>query len=1288
MSARPWLSRSVAVVGMAGRFPGAPSVDQLHASVAGKVEGIRRFTPAELAAAGVPPSVIEDPAHIPAGGVLDEIDAFDAKFFGFGAREAALMDPQDRLFMETAWHALEDAGCDPRRFGGPIGVFGGKGMSTYLFGIHPGRITVDFWQHYNAMLGNDKDYLATRLSYALGLSGPSFTVQTACSSSLVAVHLAVQSLLAGECDLALAGGVTIRVPQKMGYLFEEGGPFSRDGHCRPYDAGASGTVSSDGVAVVVLRRADDALAAGDRIDALIRGSAINNDGRAKVGFTAPSAEGQRRVIEEALAVAGLSAREISFIEGHGTGTLLGDAIELEALSRVFRAAGAAPRRCVLGSVKSNIGHTDAAAGVTGLIKTVLALKHRTIPPTLHFAEPNEILRPADSPLTVNAEPLAWAEQGALRRAGVSAFGLGGTNAHVVLEEGFAPPPPRERRESPRPRTILLSARSEGSLERATTALAEHLGRTEDGLDEIAFTTRSARPAFEHRRAVVARSHERAATALQERDPLESCAGSAHESRSLAFLFPGAGAQYPDMGLDLYRHEPVYRSAMDECFAIARERSPIPFRDLLYGPGARGDREAELERPAVSLPVTWMTAIALARLWISRAGAPRYMLGHSLGEYVAACLAGVLSLEDALTVTLHRAKLIDALPAGVMIRVEGPEEEVRAALVPGAEIAVANGDSSCIVSGRVDDVARFEASARERWDCQRIRVRAAGHSSVVEPAMDALRALVSKLHVSTTPKIPYLSNLTGDWIRPRDLESPDYWSQHLRRTVRLSDNIRHLLEKPGVLPVEIGPGNLLSKLIAASAAPDLRVPAIPSMRHYRDRRDDSLVFYRALAEAWTHGAHVDWEDSGPSPGRVRLPAYPFEKTRHWSQGAPRAWDTAPRPLDPPPAAYGAPGVTEEAPETGAAPPADPLEARIHAVWAEMLGVPRVGLDHDFFSLGGTSLLAVQMTGGLRRALDVHMEPRDLVEAPTLRRFVARMRERLGPPAEHGAAPVPAPLSQAGRSVALQIGPSEKAPRLHLLHPVGGHVFHYRSLVRHLGPAFSVSGWEAPGLLPSSTPLTDIGLLAEHHLGPILSEQPQGPYLLAGSSMGGMIVFEIARRLVDRGEDVAFVGLIDTPGPGHLPLGLDSEAEHCFYLFGELMQIPLDVEVLRGLDREELLPHVERQARQHGVDGFNREIAERLFRVFSAHIQATKRYDPAPLPGPVTFFRAAERRPWDPDHPERAWLSRAASIEIIHVPGDHITMMEEPHVQVLGAHLLDRLDAALRSPRRARAPGHRC
>ncbi len=873
---------SIAIVGMAAHLPDAGDVGAFWENLRDGRSAVRRLSELELLGSGETSELVRNPSYVPFAALLDGYDRFDADFFGFSPKEAAILDPQHRQFLEVAWEALEVAGHLPENFKGRIGVFAGCGMGTYF---HANLCTDPALVNSTGLFllrhtGNDKDFLSTRVSHVLDLKGPSLALQTACSTSLVAVHYAVQSLLAGECDMVLAGGVTIDLPQGRGYLYREGEILSPDGMCRAFDEKAQGTIFGSGAGVVLLRRLEDALADGDHIWAVIRGSAVNNDGRAKAGYLAPSVGGQADCITAALQVAGVPAETVDYVECHGTGTYLGDPIEVAALTQAFRKTTDAKGFALIGSVKTNIGHLDTAAGVAGLIKTSLALHHRQIPPSLNFETANPVIDFAGSPFRVNDRLSDWPRRKGPRRAGVNSLGVGGTNAHVVLEEA---PEQAASEISDWPFQMLtLSARSSKALNEASVRLAAHLrANPAQDLADVAFTLREGRRAFEHRRVLVAGSHDEAATMLERGDArrvfTQRRVGEAPE---IVFMFPGGGAQYPGMARDLYETEPVFAEWMDRGLA-ALGPAEEEIRGLwLPQPGHEAAAAKGLLRPSAQLPLILIVEIALARLWESWGIVASVLIGHSMGENAAACLAGVMTLEDAVGLVRLRGLLFDTVPAGGMLSV--PMSEV--ALLPyldGIDVASVNAPELTVVSGSTANLAALQERLKaDNIETARIAIDIAAHSSMLEPVLDQFRAHLSGLRLKP-PQIPIISNRSGQVLTPAEATSPEYWVAQLRGTVRFADGMRTLQQRPDRIYLEVGPGRALATLALANGA--MGGQAVPSsLRHADDTIADDRHFIATLGRIWACGADPDWSQiwGDARRRRVPLPTYPFQRARYF------------------------------------------------------------------------------------------------------------------------------------------------------------------------------------------------------------------------------------------------------------------------------------------------------------------------------------------------------------------------------------------------------------------------
>ncbi|WP_017558609.1 type I polyketide synthase [Nocardiopsis baichengensis] len=859
----------IAVVGMAGRFPGAPDLDAYWEVIA---EG--RVAARSFAAAG------DDPALVAVESVVDGTDAFDAPFFGYTPGEAAVLDPQQRLFLETAYHALEDAGYDPRSMPGPTGVYAGAAQSRYfLENVHPGLDPDDTVTAHQAHLANAGSTLPARVSYALGLTGPAIAVQTACSTSLVAVHTAVQDLIAHRCDAAVAGGATLEAARGRGYRYVKDGPFSPDGRCRPFDAAAAGMVPGEGVGAVVLKRLGDALTDGDAVRAVLKGTSVGNDGDRKVGFAAPSVDGQAETVAAALAVAGIGAERVGYLEAHGTGTPMGDPIEVAALARVFAAATGDRGFCSLGSVKANIGHADAAAGIAGLIKAVLVLEKGVVPPLAGFTAPNPLLELDGTAFRISGRPEPWSRGGRRRVAGVSSFGIGGTNAHAVLEE--APEPaPDDRPRTRGPAVLTLSARTAGGLRTAADRLAARLrARPDVPIADVAGTLQVGREAHPHRRTVVCRDAGEAAERLAE--AADGGRPAPRRRPEVVFVLPGAGVQYPGMGAELHRTEPVYAEAVERCAAALGRRGPALRAALLEGTAADEDGRSVFPR-------LFTAEYATASLLMASGVRPDALIGHSLGEYTAACLAGVFTPEDVLPLLVERERLMrEAAADGGMLGVLLSEEEVTGLLEPGSAVAAVNAPGRCTVSGDREALRRLA----ERLDADGVEHRpvafaAAAHSPLLDPVLDDYGAVVAKVPLRA-PDIPVVSNATGTWLRDGEATDPGYWVRHTRAPVRFAEGMETLLgvgtgdgvgEAPPVL-VEAGPGEALTRTasLIGGGRPLDRVAPVPSGRSGRPAH---AVFLGALGRLWELGVPVDWAARGGPRRRVPLPGHPFERHRYW------------------------------------------------------------------------------------------------------------------------------------------------------------------------------------------------------------------------------------------------------------------------------------------------------------------------------------------------------------------------------------------------------------------------
>ena len=876
-------AESIAIVGMSCRVPGANNIDQFWQNLRNGVESISFFSDEEVEQAGVDPAELKNPDYVKAGGILDDIENFDAHFFGFTPKEAEMTDPQHRFFLECCWEALEHAGYNADKYPGLIGLYGGAGANTYLlYNLSTAGYLRDSELLPAAFIYNKNDHLTGRAAYKLNLRGPSVTVQTACSTSLVAVSMACQSLLNYEVDMALAGGATIMASQKIGYMYTEGGINSPDGHCRAFDAKAKGTVLGNGAGVVVLKRLKDALDDGDNIWAIILGAATNNDGSLKAGYTAPSVDSQTEVIALAQGLAGVSPETITYIEAHGTGTPLGDPIEIEALTKAFRARTGEKNFCAIGSVKSGIGHLDTAAGVAGLIKTTLMLHHQQIPPSLHFETPNPHLELNSTPFFVNTNLRRWNRGTTPLRAGVSSFGLSGTNAHLVMEEA----PARAASGPSKPsQLLLLSAKTARALDATCANLVDYLRQNPSvNLADVAHTLRVGRKAFAHRRMLVCKNSDEAIAALQALTP-DRLSTSVQESahRPLTFMFPGHGSQFVNMGADLYHSEPTFREQVDYCSDYLKPILDVDLRSLLYPHESERDEAAKkLDQTAFTQPALFVIEYALARLLMEWGVQPTALIGHSVGEYTAACLAGVFSLDDALNLVAERGRLIQSLPGGSMLAVQMDESQLRNMLDQKPEIAAVNGVGQCVVSGAEEAIEQFEQELTGKGiTCTRLRTSRAFHSALIEPVLEPFLEFVKGIELNT-PQIPFISNVTGTWITHEDATDPHYWAKHMRQTVRFANGVEELLKDPEAILLEVGPGLTLKTLARwhpHKKPAQLVISSIPSPR---ERQEDVPYLLKTVGQLWLAGVEPDWAAFITNEQRMRvpLPTYPFDRQRYW------------------------------------------------------------------------------------------------------------------------------------------------------------------------------------------------------------------------------------------------------------------------------------------------------------------------------------------------------------------------------------------------------------------------
>ncbi len=978
-------TNDIAIIGMSGRFPGAKNIYEFWENLKSGKDVSKTFTAEELAAAGVDPQLINDPSFVNRGMILDDADCFDATFFGYHPKEAALMDPQHRIYLECAYAALQDAGYNPDQYQGSIGVIGGIARNTYLVNnvmTHPQYFkSIEDFQKGITL---EKDFPATRVAYKLNLKGPAINVQTACSSSGVAVHLACQSLQTGDSDMMLVGGGRIQPPLQAGHVHTEGHALSPDGYCRAFDAQANGMVRGNGMSFIVLKKLDQAIKDGDTIHAVIKGTAINNDGADKIGFTAPSIKGQSVAMIRAYQKAGINPETISYIEAHGTGTRIGDPIEIASLTRAFGAFTNKKKFCPIGSVKTNIGHLDAGACIAGIIKTVLALKHELLPANLHFEKPNPQINFDQTPFYVNNELSDWKKGASPRRAAVSSFGLGGTNAHIVLEEA----PILEKKPTKKNTQLLvLSAKTETALDRATIELGNFLTQHPSiDLNDVAYTLQNGRSHFKHKRFLVCNNQQLASEALTQVDKRQLISKtSKKEEKKIVFMFPGGGAQHSNMGRNLYDEEAVFKNAVDECLFILKDQHGLNLRDILYPDHLENK---PIENPLHGITLLFTIEYATAQLWLSWGIVPSEMIGHSLGEYTAACIAGVISLEDSIALVTKRGHLFRTLPEGGMLSIPLPEQEVQQYITGSLSFAAINKPDLCVVSGAANmiDAVKQQLNQKEIHST-RLHIKVAAHSQEVEPILQEFKQFLKTIKFND-PTIPIISNVTGDWADPAAIQTPEYWCNHLRQTVRFSDGIQTVLALPQRLLLEVGPGQTLSTFTRQHPAKTKNHTILASLKHPKEKFNDFAFILKSLGQLWLEDCGIKWEAfSNVSSTRISLPSYPFEKTSHWI--APKSTfeniQLKSNTMNVPKGTFDK-SISRKS----------LVNSKLKDIFNELSGIPQSEMDDHatFLELGFDSLFLTQAVSKIKKQLSVNINFRQLFdEAPSFDALAELIDEQL-------------------------------------------------------------------------------------------------------------------------------------------------------------------------------------------------------------------------------------------------------------------------------------------------------
>lgn len=1169
-------NQDIAIIGMAGRFPGAENIDEFWQNIIDGKETIDTFSEQECRDSGVPEEILSNPEFIPRGGVVKGPDLFDASFFGYSPIEAQYIDPQQRIFLECAWHAIEHAGYNPGLPDMRIGVYAGCGMNYYLMKnlLSNGRFMEDV---INPMtfFGNDKDFLTTRVSYKLDIKGPSINIQSACSTSLVAVHLACQALITNQCDIAICGGVSLQTPRMKGYIYQEGHILSKDGYCRAFDEAATGTVFGEGAGVLVLKKLDVALKERDTIHAIIKGIAVNNDGSNKVGFTAPSVDGQASVIEEALNRAGVSSSDISYIESHGTGTQLGDPIEITALSKVFSTSVPKEPVCAIGSVKPNIGHLDVAAGVTGVIKTALALKHRLIPPLIHLKKENPNLGIEKTPFYFPTEAKEWISNGKQRFAGVSSFGIGGTNAHAVLSE--ASTVPASSKSSHPSHLFLLSAKTATALEKSVQNLKNHLLLNKEiNLSDVAYTLMIGRKHHAYRRFIIYSDADIAQNDFRLfNDQVSQIQPLTQLDRKIVFMFSGQGSQYINMGKELYEKLHVYRTAFDHCADILLPIMKLDIRDIIFNLNDKTDHQInQLNETYITQPALFCVEYAFAKFLIHCGVHPDIMIGHSIGEYVAACLSGVFSLEDALKIVATRGKLMQEQPAGAMLALSVPEKEISSLLDDDISIAAVNSPMQCVLSGPISSIdnlqKRIDAFTHKKIPMSRLKTSHAFHSKMMIPAATSLSEVISQCRLSS-PKIPYVSNVTGKQISEKQAMDPKYWADHVTGTVRFSEGVNTLITEPKSIIIEIGPGLVLTNLVRQHLRQNDDILLLPSLPHRDQKISDFPFMLKSIGSMWAEGIKIDWKAFYEDDRRMRipLPVYPFERKSFWIDCSSNVHGIRPESTinnsDKSDFDTIAPEIqlARENREVLKQPGGEGriisnADSKLMGIWKSVLGYKDLNIEDNFFELGGSSLMAVALFDKIEGVFGIRLPLSTLYEAPTIIEMSLLLKSEDFVPSWNSL-------------VTINEG-NKTLPPFFCVHAEGGNVLEYRLFSKYIGTDQPFYGIQAKGLQGESVVEDSIEEMATSYIKELKTVQPHGPYYIGGYCLGGLVAYEIAQQLINEGDEIGLLVLVSNATPDQMRKTIPNLTKYKQFAFKVLERIELEMDNLSGMSSRNRKNHI--------------------------------------------------------------------------------------------------------------------
>lgn len=974
----------IAVIGMELKVPGAENTEEFWENLCKGKESLRFFSDEELLEAGVSKEELEHENYRNCAFDLDGIKNFDAPFFGFTLKEAVFMDPQQRMMLQSAWKLMESAGYTTDEYDGEVGVFVGTGTSKYLLKNIMNHYDLDKSKDIRQIwMGNDVSYASTNISYALNLKGPSVNVHTACSTSLTSVVLACQSLLNYQCDMAIAGGCSISLPQQVGYMYQEGEVLSKDGHCRPFDKDGTGTLESSGVTLVMLKRLEDALEDADNVIAVIKGYSYNNDGNAKVGFTAPSVEGERNAIKRAQILSEIDEETITYVETHGTATPLGDPIEIQALTEAFREGTDKKNFCALGSVKANIGHLDCAAGTASMIKACLMLQNKKLVPLINFNEPNSAIDFENSPFYINKELNDWYPDCGVRRSGVSSFGIGGTNVHLILEEAINQ---KKVFSNKKEHLLTWSAKTKGSFDRIKNQLIEYLesNQTED-FRNLLYTMNIGRKKMRYRNSLVCENENDLIFKLK--NSMYSLKTDKNNEEDIVFMFPGQGSQYTNMAQGLYEQFTVFRTEMNRCMKILEEQYNYDLKQLLMNDHP-DDSTVLINETAHTHATMFVVEYCTAKLLIHLGIQPKVILGHSIGEYAGACIAGVFSLEDALKIIVARGQIIQKLPRGHMLYVNAAEKEVLEYLSSEVSLALINTDKRVVLSGEKSAIEAVKDRIGNKYNCKILHTSHAFHSSMLKDAIEPLRKVLSSVFMHE-PSIRFMSNTTGKFVTGTELQTVDYWINHMMDTVNFRDEVLTLKEENFRHYIEIGPGRTLSLFVKENLYDSEDIVTLNVIKDHNDKISDGQFFEEFLGKAWMNGLPLNWTAYYDEEKlyRISAPTYPFEERELWIEGGINKTAKAKENDFP---VWEESTVVEEIynrPDLSSKyeAPTNSIEENLVDILTELMGIYPMGIDDNFFELGGHSLLATQLIVRVKETFDIDLNLGQITEAATIRQM---------------------------------------------------------------------------------------------------------------------------------------------------------------------------------------------------------------------------------------------------------------------------------------------------------------